>query len=164
MHEEPEIAEVAARHGAVVALMHIQGTPRTMQQNPHYDDLLGEVIAYLRDGVEVALQAGVKRERIWVDPGIGFGKTIDHNLELLRRLKELQSLGCPVLVGTSRKSFIGRILARDRGGELPPPGERVVGTGATLAVSVANGASIVRVHDMAHAVEVVRIADAIVRA
>jgi dihydropteroate synthase len=134
-----------------------------MQLDPHYDDLLGEVTAYLRAGVARAVEAGIPKERIWVDPGIGFGKTLDHNLELLRRLRELESLGCAIMVGTSRKSFIGRILARDRGGELAPPQERVWGTAATLAVSIANGASIVRVHDVAEAVQVCRVADAIVR-
>jgi len=163
LRDEPEIADFVARHGAGLVLMHIQGTPRDMQQNPHYDDLLGEVIAYLREGLRRATAAGVPRHRIWVDPGIGFGKTMAHNLELLRRLSELKALGCAILVGTSRKSFIGRILARERGGELPPPQERVVGTGATVAVSIANGASIVRVHDVAQAVEVARITDAIVR-
>jgi dihydropteroate synthase len=98
-----------------------------------------------------------------VDPGIGFGKTIDHNLELLRRLAELRVLGCPILVGTSRKSFIGRILAPLNGGEPLPPQDRVIGTGATVAISIANGADIVRVHDVAHAVQVARVADAIVR-
>lgn len=163
LRDDPEIAEVAARHNTGLVLMHIQGTPRTMQANPHYDDLLGEVIAYLRNSVEQAVKAGVKREKIWIDPGIGFGKNIDHNLELLRRLPELQVLGCPILVGTSRKAFIGRILAPLNGGEPLPPQERVIGTGATLALAIANGANVVRVHDVAHAVQVVRIADAIVR-
>lgn len=163
LRDDPELAKVAAETGAGLVLMHIQGTPSTMQQNPHYDDLLGEVIAYLREGVDKAVAAGVNRERIWVDPGIGFGKTLEHNLELLRRLGELRSLGCGVLVGTSRKSFIGRALARTSGGELPPPEERVIGTGATSAISIANGAEIVRVHDVAHNVQVARIADAIVR-
>jgi len=163
LRDDPDIAGVVAKYNAALVLMHILGTPRTMQQDPHYDDLLGEVKQYLQEGIDKALVAGVKKDRIWVDPGIGFGKTIEHNLELLRRLGELKSLGCPILVGTSRKGFIGRILAEARGGELPPPGERVVGTGATLAISVANGADIVRVHDVAHAVEVVRVADAIVR-
>jgi dihydropteroate synthase len=163
LRDDSAIAEVAAKYGAGLVLMHIQGTPRTMQQNPHYDDLLGEVIQYLREGIDKALACGVKKERIWVDPGIGFGKTRAHNLELLKRLGELRSLGCPVLVGTSRKSFIGRILAQGTGGELPPPQERVIGTGATVAVSIANGADVVRVHDVAHTVQVARIADAIVR-
>jgi dihydropteroate synthase len=163
LRDDPEIADVAARHGAGLVLMHIQGTPRTMQVNPHYDDLLGEVIAYLRASVERAVMAGVPLERIWVDPGIGFGKTIDHNLELLRRLGELRVLGCPILVGSSRKSFIGRILAPLNGGNPLPPQARVIGTGATVAVSIANGADVVRVHDVAHAVQVARVTDAIVR-
>ena len=163
LRDDPAIAQVAAERGAGLILMHIQGTPRTMQQNPRYDDLLGEVTLYLRQGIDKALSAGVNRDYVWVDPGIGFGKTLDHNLELLRRLGELRSLGCAIMVGTSRKSFIGRILAQAAGGEMPAPQERVVGTGATLAVGIANGADIVRVHDVAHAVEVVRVADAIVR-
>lgn len=163
LRDDPEIAEVAAKHDALLVLMHIQGTPRNMQENPHYDDLLGEVIEYLRDSIDKALAADVNKKRIWVDPGIGFGKTFDHNLELLRRLREIRSLGCPVLVGTSRKAFIGRILAPIKGGQMPPHKERVVGTGATVAVSIANGADIVRVHDVAHAVEVARVADAIIR-
>jgi dihydropteroate synthase len=163
LRDDPAIAEVAARAGAGLVLMHIQGTPRTMQENPHYDDLLGEVIQYLREGIDTALRAGVKKEHIWVDPGIGFGKTLHHNLELLRRLGELRSLGCPILVGTSRKSFIGRLLAQRKGGEMPPHKERVIGTGATVAVSIARGADIVRVHDVAHTLEVAVLADAIVR-
>ncbi len=163
LRDDPALAEVVAKHDAGLILMHIKGTPRTMQQNPHYDDLLGEVTQYLREGIDRALAAGVQRDRIWIDPGIGFGKTIAHNLELLRRLSELRFLRCPILVGTSRKGFIGRILAQSKSGELPPPEDRVVGTGATLAISICNGADIVRVHDVAHAVEVVRVADAIVR-
>jgi dihydropteroate synthase len=155
--EDPAILDVAARRGAPVIAMHIQGRPATMQQNPTYTDLLGEVIAYLRESVRLAVAAGVPRERIWIDPGIGFGKTFDHNLELLHRLGELRSLGRPILVGTSRKAFIGRIL----GGK--PPAERVIGTGATLAVSIRNGADAVRVHDVGPAAEVIRLADAIVR-
>jgi dihydropteroate synthase len=134
-----------------------------MQINPHYDNLLAEVIDYLRSGIETAEQAGVPRERIWIDPGIGFGKTLEHNLELLRRLDELRALGCPIMVGTSRKGFIGRLLAPLHGGDAPPPDERIMGTGATIALSIANGADIVRVHDVAPAVEVARVADAIVR-
>ncbi len=163
LRDEPAIAEAVAEHQAGLVLMHIKGTPRTMQQDPHYDDLVGEVISYLREGIDKAVAAGVNKESIWVDPGIGFGKTLDHNLELLRRLGELRSLGCPILVGTSRKGFIGRILAQAKGGATPPPEERVIGTGATVAVSIANGADVVRVHDVAHAVEVARVADAIVR-
>ena len=162
LRDDPDIAQVVARHSAGLVLMHIKGTPRDMQQDPQYANLLGEVIAYLREGVEKALEAGVPHERIWVDPGIGFGKTLSHNLELLKRLRELSSLRCAIMVGTSRKSFIGRILARELGGELPPPPQRVWGTAATLALSIANGASIVRVHDVAEAVQVCRVADSIV--
>jgi dihydropteroate synthase len=163
LRDEPDIARLVAEHRAGLVLMHIKGTPRTMQQNPHYDDLVSEVTSYLREAAERAQAAGVERDKIWLDPGIGFGKTMAHNLELLRRLRELKALGYPVLVGTSRKSFVGRIIAEARGGEVPPPEQRVIGTGATLAVSIANGADIVRVHDVAHAFEVARIADAIVR-
>jgi dihydropteroate synthase len=163
LSDDPTIAKVAAEYDAGLVLMHMQGTPRTMQLNPHYDDLLGEVTAYLLAGIDKAIAAGVSRQSLWVDPGIGFGKTLDHNLELLRRLAELKVLGCPILVGTSRKSFIGKILASVHGGQAPGPDARVVGTGATVALSIANGADIVRVHDVAHAVEVARVADAIVR-
>jgi dihydropteroate synthase len=163
LRDEPEIAGIVAKHGAGLVLMHIKGTPRTMQQHPHYDDLLAEVIAYLRDAADRALAAGVKQNRIWIDPGIGFGKTMAHNLELLRRLRELRSLGYPILVGTSRKGFIGRILAEVKGGEMPPPEDRVTGTGATIAISIANGADIVRVHDVEQAVQVARVTDAIVK-
>ena len=154
---EPELAGVVARGGAALVLMHIQGTPRTMQHDPQYADLMGEIIDYLRAACNRAVAAGVPRDRLWIDPGIGFGKTGDHNLEVLRRLGELRSLGLPVLVGTSRKGFLGRIL----GGR--PPDERVAATGATVAVSVAHGADIVRVHDVGPAVDVARVADAIMR-
>lgn len=163
LRDEPEIGRVVAAHRAGLVIMHIQGMPRSMQHDPHYEDLLGEVIAFLRAGIDKACAAGVNKNHIWVDPGIGFGKTLDHNLELLRRLGELRSLGCPILVGTSRKGFIGRILASVNEGEPPAPAERVVGTGATLAVSIANGADIVRVHDVRQGVEIARVTDAIIR-
>jgi dihydropteroate synthase len=163
LRDDPKIAVVVAKYDAGLVLMHIQGTPDTMQQNPHYENLLAEVIEYLHAGIGRAIEGGVSLDSIWVDPGIGFGKTIEHNLELLRRLGELRVLGCPILVGTSRKGFIGRILAPLHGGEPPRPADRVIGTGATVAISIANGADIVRVHDVAHAMEVVRVADAIVR-
>ena len=163
LRDDPAIAEVAAKYSAGLILMHIQGTPRTMQQNPHYDNLIEEVISYLRAGIDKATQAGVPLDRIWVDPGIGFGKTIEHNLELLRRLGELRVLSCPILVGTSRKGFIGRILAPLHDGSPPPPAERVFGTAATLGLSIAHGADIVRVHDVAPAVDVALVADAIIR-
>jgi dihydropteroate synthase len=154
---EPELAGVVARRGAALVLMHIKGTPRTMQHDPQYADLMGEIIDYLRAACDRAVAAGVPRDRLWIDPGIGFGKTGDHNLEVLRRLGELRSLGLPVMVGTSRKGFLGRIL----GGRAPD--ERVAATGATVAVSIVHGADIVRVHDVAPAVDVARVADAIMR-
>jgi dihydropteroate synthase len=164
LRDDPTIAHVASRYGAGLVVMHIQGTPETMQQNPQYKDLMGEVTQYLRKAVDIAERAGIPRERVWVDPGIGFGKTVDHNIELLNRLEELRSLGCAILVGTSRKGFIGRLLAPLHGGTAPAPEARVTGSGATVALSIARGASIVRVHDVRHTVEVARVADAIIRA
>lgn len=155
---DPRMREVAAQAGALVVLMHIQGTPRTMQKNPHYTDVVAEVRDTLHVHAQRAQQAGISRENIWLDPGIGFGKTLEHNLQLLRHLPTLKSLGYPVLIGTSRKSFIGHLL-----GGLPPE-ERLEGTLATLALSVAWGADIVRVHDVQAAVRAVRVADALVRA
>jgi dihydropteroate synthase len=154
---DPRMPEVVAEAGAMVILMHIQGTPQTMQQNPTYGDVVREVRATLAQHAERALRAGIARERIWIDPGIGFGKRLEHNLALLRHLPELKSLGYPLLVGTSRKSFIGQIL-----GGLPPE-ERLEGTLATLALAVAWGADAVRVHDVKEAVRAVRVADALIR-
>lgn len=154
---DPRMREVAAQAGALVVLMHIQGTPRTMQQSPHYTDVVVEVRDTLYAHAQRAQQAGIPRENIWLDPGIGFGKTLEHNLQLLRHLPTLKSLGYPVLIGTSRKSFIGHLL-----GGLPAE-ERLEGTLATLALSVVWGADIVRVHDVQAAVRAVRVADALVR-
>ena len=155
--EEPSILDVAARHGAAVIAMHIKGRPATMQQHPTYTELLGRSDRLSARECAMAEAAGVPPERIWIDPGIGFGKTFDHNLELLQRLDELRALGLPILVGTSRKAFIGKLV----GGK--PHAERVFGTAATLAISIRNGADVVRVHDVGPAHDVVRVADAIVR-
>lgn len=157
LHASPEMAEIAARHGAAVVAMHMQGTPRDMQDNPTYVDLLGEIAAYLDRSIQIGKEAGLTREQIVVDPGIGFGKTVQHNLELIRRLSVLRRLGQPLLIGVSRKGFIGRIL-----GGLPPS-QRVEGTAAAVALSIANGADIVRVHDVATMARVARVADAVVR-
>ncbi|MCX7925229.1 MAG: dihydropteroate synthase [Fimbriimonadales bacterium] len=154
---DPRMLEIVAQAGALVVLMHIQGTPQTMQQNPTYDDVVAEVKAILYAHARRAIDAGVLPQHIWLDPGIGFGKTVQHNLQLLRGLPELATLGFPVLVGTSRKSFIGHIL-----GGLPPE-ERLEGTLATLALAVAWGADIVRVHDVKEAVRAVKVADAVCR-
>lgn len=154
---DPRMPAVVAQAGALAVLMHIKGTPKTMQQNPTYDDVVAEVRATLESHAQRAMQVGIPREHIWIDPGIGFGKTVEHNLQLLRGLPQLKALGYPVLVGTSRKSFIGHLL-----GGLPPE-ERLEGTLATLALAVAWGADIVRVHDVQAAVRAVKIADALCR-
>lgn len=157
MRFDPRMPEVVAEAGALAILMHIKGTPKTMQQNPTYEDVVREVRDTLAQHAERAQQAGIPKEHIWLDPGIGFGKTLEHNLQLLRRLPDLKSLGYPVLVGTSRKSFIGLIL-----GGLPPE-ERLEGTLATLALAIAWGADAVRVHDVKEAFRAVKVADALVR-
>ncbi len=157
MQFDPRMPEVVADAGALAILMHIKGTPQTMQQNPTYDDVVREVRDTLAQHAERAQRAGIPKEHLWLDPGIGFGKTLEHNLQLLRHLPDLKALGYPVLVGTSRKSFIGHIL-----GGLPPE-ERLEGTLATLALAIAWGADAVRVHDVKEAVRAVRVADALVR-
>jgi dihydropteroate synthase len=135
--------------------MHMQGTPATMQVAPTYDDVTRETIAFLRERVAAAEGAGVAPHRILVDPGIGFGKTMTHNLELLRRQGEFAALGRPVVIGTSRKGFIGRITNE------PEPSRRLFGTAASVAWSVANGAAVVRVHDVGEMAKIVRMIEAI---
>ena len=122
--------------------MHMQGTPRTMQEDPRYDDVVDDVRAFLAERIEAAVGAGVDEERIWVDPGIGFGKTVEHNLELLRRLGELRELGRPIVIGTSRKRFLGTLTGREVGERL---GARV----ASNVLALAAGADVFRVHDVA---------------
>lgn len=152
---DPQMAAVTAKSGAAAVLMHTRGKPDEMQMDTAYTGLMTEVIKGLQGSVSIALEAGVEQDRIAIDPGIGFGKDAAGNLEILRRLRELTGLGLPILTGTSRKSFIGKILGHE------PVSERLFGTAATVALSVANGASILRVHDvramrdvadMAHAV------------
>jgi dihydropteroate synthase len=135
--------------------MHMQGEPRTMQAEPRYHDVVSEVAAFLEQRLAFAVSEGVREERVWLDPGIGFGKTIDHNLELLRRLDELVAIGRPLVVGASRKSFLGRLTGR---GER----ERVAATIAVNVLAYAHGASIFRVHDVAEAVDALRVAAATV--
>jgi len=154
---DPGMAGVVAEFGVPVVLMHIQGTPRTMQQNPTYGDVVADIKAALAGSIARAEEAGVSREQILIDPGIGFGKTVAHNLEILRRLAEFKALGCPILVGTSRKSFLGHLLGL-------PVDQRLEGTAASVAVAIAHGADVVRVHDVREMARVVRVADAIVRA
>ncbi len=153
----PDMAHVAADHGAAVVIMHIKGTPRDMQQNPVYDDVIGEIYSYLGEGLEIADRAGVDRERILVDPGIGFGKALEHNLAILDRLDEFRGLGRPIVLGTSRKKFIGAVLG------VSVPEERTDGTAATVSLGIERGASVVRVHDVRRMSQVARMTDAIVR-
>lgn len=152
---DPELAPVVAGAGAGLVLMHMQGTPRSMQQAPAYEDVVADTMRFLRRQMRVALDAGVAEEQLWIDPGFGFGKTAAHNLEILRRLREYTSIGAPVLIGTSRKSTIGRVM-----GGLAVD-ERLEGTAATVAVAIANGAGIVRVHDVKEMARVARMTDAI---
>jgi dihydropteroate synthase len=154
LRADPEIGPLCADHGAGLVLMHMQGTPRTMQVNPTYDDVVEDVKSFLAERLEAAVAAGVAEERIWLDPGIGFGKTVGHNLELLRRLGELRSLGRPLVVGTSRKSFIGRI----DGSEVT---DRIGGTIASSILAVAEGAEVLRVHDVAEVRQAAALAAAI---
>jgi dihydropteroate synthase len=156
LHHDENMAKVAADAGAAVCLMHIQGAPRDMQKEPKYADVIGEISDYLEEGIAAATGAGLSREQIILDPGIGFGKKLEHNLEILRRLREFRALGCPLLVGTSRKSMIGMIL------DLPAD-QRVEGTAATVALAIASGADVVRVHDVKEMSRVAKVADAIVR-
>jgi dihydropteroate synthase len=152
---DPEMAALCADRGSTVVLMHMLGSPRTMQLNPAYDDVVDEVKAFLAERMEAALAAGVAEERIWLDPGIGFGKTAEHNLELLRRLSELRELGRPLVVGTSRKSFIGKLDGSDAG-------ERLGGTIASSVLAAAEGAEVLRVHDIAEVGQAMAVARAIV--
>jgi dihydropteroate synthase len=138
---EPELAGLCAERSCELVLMHMQGTPRTMQQNPTYDDVVDDVKAFLAERIEFAIGEGVAEERIWVDPGIGFGKTVEHNLELLRRLAELGELGRPIVVGTSRKTFIGKLTGRE-------VDERLGGTIASNVLAARAGAQMLRVHDV----------------
>ncbi len=154
---DPELAGVVAEHGAYVCLMHMQGEPRTMQSAPHYDDVAAEVFAFLEERVAFAVDAGIPEERICVDPGIGFGKTPDQNLELVRRLDSLAALGPPVLVGLSRKSTLARVV-----GEPGPVGTPA----ASLAAAVAafeRGAWMIRAHEVRETVEALAVAAAVER-
>lgn len=152
---DEQMFDLLAESGCPMVLMHMQGTPADMQQEPQYEDVVGEITAFLAKAIERAIAGGVHRDRIIVDPGIGFGKTVEHNLEILCELKKFHRLGRPVLVGTSRKSFIGRVLAKDA------PKERIWGTAATVALAVRAGAHILRVHDVAQMRQVARMAYAI---
>jgi dihydropteroate synthase len=154
LSHDPEVGALCADRGAGLVLMHMQGDPRTMQEDPSYDDVVDDVKAFLARRMEAAIGMGVTEELIWLDPGIGFGKTLDHNLELLRRLGELRGLGHQLVVGTSRKSFIGKI-------DGSAVGDRLGGTIASSVLAAAEGADVLRVHDVAEAAQAMRMTSAI---
>jgi dihydropteroate synthase len=157
LKNDPRLADVAAKFRAPLILMHRRGTPRTMQKGPFAKDALKDVTRGLRESIAMARRAGVAKSQIILDPGIGFGKSFAQNYELLAKLPQLAQLGYPLLVGTSRKGFLGATLARN--GKPAPPEERIWGTAATVAASILQGAHIVRVHDVAEMVQVARVAD-----
>ena len=151
---DPGMAPLCAERAATVVLMHMLGEPRTMQEDPRYDDVVAEVKSFLAARLEAAAVAGIAEERVWLDPGIGFGKTAAHNLELLRRLGELRGLGRPLVVGTSRKSFIGRV-------DGSPADRRLGGTVASSVLAAAEGADVLRVHDVAEMRQALTVAAAV---
>jgi len=156
LRSDPGMVSVVAEAGVPVILMHMKGTPSDMQVHPTYDDVAGEIILFLQNAMAQAVRNGVRRDLILLDPGIGFGKTFDHNLEILKELGRFQSLEAPLVVGSSRKAFIGRILGKEAH-------ERDTGSMATVAAAVMNGAHMVRVHNVKQAVETVKVIDAIKR-
>jgi dihydropteroate synthase len=156
LRDDPDLAGLCADRGVHVCLMHMLGDPRTMQDDPRYDDVVDDIKAFLLERLEHAVAAGIAEDRIWLDPGIGFGKTVDHNLQLLARLDELAAIGRPIVIGTSRKGFIGRISGEDIEGRVP-------GTIATNVIALANGAAIFRVHDVAAVAQALDVAAATFR-
>jgi dihydropteroate synthase len=160
---DPRLAEVARRTHAPIILMHMRGTPRTMQRGPFARDVIRDVTVGLRDAIARARSAGLAKSRLLLDPGIGFGKKREQNFEILARLPEFARLGCPIVVGTSRKSFLGKAMVRP-GEPAAPSDDRLLGTAATVTASILGGAHIVRVHDVAEMIQVVRVADQVVNA
>lgn len=154
---DPEMLATVAKLGVPIVLMHMRGTPQTMQQLTDYEDLIGEIYQFLESRVANAIASGIDPARIIIDPGIGFAKKYHQSIEILRRLSEFRALNCPILVGASRKSFIGHIL------EQPDPKARVWGTAAACCGAIANGTDIVRVHDVKEMHDVCRVADALFR-
>ena len=154
---DPEMAGLAAERGVPVILMHLLGSPRDIPLHPVYADVITDIKAFFDRQIAYALSCGVRRDQIWLDPGIGFGKTSQHNLEILRRLSEFQTYALPIVVGASRKRFLGHILGTD------DPNDRKEGTAATVALSIAAGAAAVRVHDVKEMARVAKVTDAIVR-
>lgn len=154
---DEQMGRLAAERGVPVVLMHMQGRPQTMQDNPTYEDVAGEVRQFLLERAKQAQEFGIAKERIFIDPGIGFGKTLEHNLELLRNIDRFVATGLRVCIGTSRKSFIGKITGKEK------PADRIFGTAATVALCATAGVSIVRVHDVAEMVDVAKVISAINR-
>lgn len=150
------MAGLVARTKCLCVLMHMQGTPRTMQHDPRYNDVVFDICAFFEERMAFAQAGGIAQEKLWLDPGFGFGKSIQHNLSILRRLREFKRLGRPVLIGTSNKSTIGSVLDVE-------PDDRLEGTAATVAAAIMNGADIVRVHDVRAMARVARMCDAIIR-
>jgi len=151
-----KMISVAAEHEAAVVIMHMKGEPRTMQKNPRYKDVVDDILDFLEARVAAAEQGGVSPKKIMVDPGIGFGKTLEHNLEILARLREFKVLGKPIVVGVSRKSFIGKLTGA-------PVNERLAGSLAAAVLAAREGADIIRVHDVPETVEALKVAGAIIR-
>lgn len=149
---DKKMAGVVSDSHVAISLMHIKGIPETMQKNIKYEDLVGEIKDSLRESIDIALSCGISEDRIVIDPGIGFGKTTDHNLDIISKLEEFKELKKPILIGVSRKSFIGNILGRD-------VNDRLMGTAASSVVAILNGANIIRVHDVKEMVDVVRMTD-----
>ena len=156
LRHDPKMAKVAAKYKVPIVIMHIKGTPRTMQSRTHYKDVMMEILEHLEKSIAIAENAGILRSQIVIDPGFGFGKTPEQNLKILKNLRELKVLGLPLLIGTSRKSTIGKILDL-------PAGQRVEGTAATVAVAILNGADIIRIHDVDQMKKVAKMTDAIAR-
>jgi len=154
---DPDMPKTVARHNIPVVMMHIKGRPRDMQQNPRYEALIPEIMDYFRISIRLARKFGIPDNMMIIDPGIGFGKTFDHNLEILNNLEQFTLLEKPLLVGPSRKAFLGKILGD------APAAERLEGTAAAVAVSIIKGANIIRVHDVKEMVKVARVVDAIRR-
>lgn len=154
LRHDPDMRNVIAEYGCLCVLMHMQGTPKTMQVSPVYKDVVTDIYDFLARRSEFALQGGISEDKIWIDPGFGFGKTVEHNLELVRRLDEFQRLGFPVLMGTSNKSMIGAVLGS-------PPEDRLEGTAATVAIGIVRGVHCLRVHNVKAMVRVARMCDAI---
>ncbi len=154
---DPAMVEIVASRGVPVILMHMKGTPRDMQENPVYEDAVGEIMEFLQERIEFAEARGVAPEKIWIDPGIGFGKRLEDNIAILKGLDRFKGLGRPLLLGPSRKAFLGAITG------IEVPADRDIGTTAVVALAVAKGVDVVRVHNVEYAVQAVKVADALCR-